>query len=214
MNTKFNWQSFISLGLLFSFLIMLVSGLVLYIAPEGSLSRWMAWDVFNLTKEQWEQQHTIFAYVFILFSIFHVFKINWTYLISYFILKRFTISSLKEIGVAVIIVMMVFLGTQYQWLPFKTILQLGDEISNGYSENVEIPDFPDSEKLSLHDFAGKVFNISYVKLTEKFCNYNFEKVDKNTSVIDFCILNDISPAEFYRVLKHELSPEDNENSYK
>ena len=50
MINKFNWQSFISIGLLISFLVMLISGVVLYIAPEGSLSRWIGWDVFSLTK--------------------------------------------------------------------------------------------------------------------------------------------------------------------
>ena len=47
MNNKFNWQSFISIGLLLSFFVMLVSGIVLYIAPEGSLSRWIGWDIFK-----------------------------------------------------------------------------------------------------------------------------------------------------------------------
>ena len=81
---RFSWQSFISIGLLLSFIIMGFSGIILFIAPEGSLSRWIGWDVMNLTKKQWEQQHTIFSYLFILFSIFHVFKINWGYLVFIF----------------------------------------------------------------------------------------------------------------------------------
>jgi hypothetical protein len=67
---------------------MLLSGVILYIAPEGSLSRWIGWDVFGLTKKQWEYQHAMFSLLFVLFSIFHIFRINWGLLLSYFALEK------------------------------------------------------------------------------------------------------------------------------
>ena len=197
MNNKFNWQSFISIGLLLSFLIMLVSGIVLYIAPEGSLSRWIGWDILNLSKKQWEYQHTIFSYLFILFSIFHVFKINWSYLISYFVVEKFKMINLKEIIVAVVITVFIFMGTLFNWSPFKNVIQFGNKISDSYAEKVEIPNIPDAEKLSLKDFAEEVFNISYSDLVRSLKKFSFDKVDENSTVIDFCNLNDITPEEFY-----------------
>ena len=197
MNNKFNWQSFISIGLLLSFFIMLVSGIVLYIAPEGSLSRWIDWDILNLSKKQWEYQHTIFSYLFILFSIFHVFKINWSYLISYFVVEKFKMINLKEIIVAVVITILIFMGTLFNLSPFKNVIQFGNKISDSYAENVEIPNIPDAEKLSLNDFAKEVFNISYSDLVSNLEKFDFDKVDKNSTVIDFCNLNNITPKEFY-----------------
>ncbi len=197
MNNKFNWQSFISIGLLLSFLIMLVSGIVLYIAPEGSLSRWIGWDILNLSKKQWEYQHTIFSYLFILFSIFHVFKINWSYLISYFVIEKFKMINLKEIIVAVVITVLIFMGTLFNLSPFRNVIQFGNKISDSYAENVEMPNIPDAEKLSLKDFAKEVFNISYSDLVSNLEKFNFDKVDENSTVIDFCNLNDITPEEFY-----------------
>ncbi len=197
MNNKFNWQSFISIGLLLSFLIMLVSGIVLYIAPEGSLSRWIGWDILNLSKKQWEYQHTIFSYLFILFSIFHVFKINWSYLISYFVIEKFKMINLKEIIVAVVITVLIFMGTLFNLSPFRNVIQFGNKISDSYAENVEMSNIPDAEKLSLKDFAEEVFNISYSDLVSNLEKFNFDKVDENSTVIDFCNLNDITPEEFY-----------------
>lgn len=197
MNNKFNWQSFISIGLLLSFIVMLISGIVLYIAPEGSLSRWIGWDILNLSKKQWEYQHTIFSYLFILFSIFHVFKINWSYLISYFVIEKFKMINLKEIIVAVVITVFIFMGTLFNWSPFKNVIQFGNKISDSYAENVEMSNIPDAEKLSLKDFAEEVFNISYSDLVSNLEKFNFDKVDENSTVIDFCNLNDITPEEFY-----------------
>ncbi len=197
MNNKFNWQSFISIGLLLSFFVMLVSGIVLYIAPEGSLSRWIGWDILNLSKKQWEYQHTIFSYLFILFSIFHVFKINWSYLISYFVVEKFKMINLKEIIVAVVITVFIFMGTLFNWSPFRNIIQFGNKISDSYAENVEMSNIPDAEKLSLKDFAKEVFNVSYSDLVSNLEKFDFDKVDENSTVIDFCNLNDITPEEFY-----------------
>ena len=205
MNNKFNWQSFISIGLLLSFIIMLISGIVLYIAPEGSLSRWIGWDILNLSKKQWEHQHTIFSYLFILFSIFHVFKINWSYLISYFVIEKFKMINLKEIIIAIAITVLVFWGTLGSWSPFNFVIQFGNNISDSYAENVEIPNLPDAEKLSLNDFAEKVLNISYYDLKQNLKKLTFDKVDKNSTVRDFCKLNGITPEEFYISLKCNLS---------
>ncbi|MCK5170862.1 MAG: DUF4405 domain-containing protein [Bacteroidales bacterium] len=205
MNNKFNWQSFISIGLLLSFIVMLISGIVLYIAPEGSLSRWIGWDILNLSKKQWEHQHTIFSYLFILFSIFHVFKINWSYLISYFVFEKFKMINLKEIIVAVVITVLIFMGTLLNWSPFKNVIQFGSNISDSYAEKVEIPNIPDAEKLSLKDFSEKVSKVSYEEVYNKLINIDFKSIDENIIVSEFCKINKIAPQELYKILKGELS---------
>ena len=204
MNNKFSWQSFISIGLLLSFFIMLVSGIVLYVAPEGSLSRWIDWNVFNLNKKQWEHQHTIFSYLFILFSIFHIFKINWELLLSYFVIGKINLSNFKEIVIAFIITVLVFSGTLYNVNPFQFIINLGNNISDNHSLNVEIPNIPDAEKLSLKDFSEKVFEVSYEEVYDKLINIEFESVNENIIVSEFCKINKITPQELYKILKGEL----------
>ena len=205
MNNKFSWQSFISIGLLFSFIIMLISGLILYVAPEGSLSRWIGWDVFNLTKKQWEHQHTIFSYLFILFSIFHIFKINWSLFLSYFVPEKIKIKNYRELIVAFVITVVIFIGTLINLNPFKYIIQLGDRISDSHSENVELPRTADAEKLTLNEFANQIFNISYNDLLNNLKELNIANVNEYTIVKDFCELNEITPQEFYIFLKGELT---------
>jgi hypothetical protein len=204
MNKKFNWQSFISIGLLFSFIIMFISGIVLYIAPEGSLSRWIGWDVLSLTKKQWEHQHTIFSYIFILFSIFHVFKINWGFILSYFLVSKIKISNAKEIIIASLITLLVFCGTLFNLSPFSSIINLGNNISRSHSSDVILTDIPDAEKLNLREFSSKVFNLTYKDFAEKLKILNYRNINEEIIVNDFCKLNDITPEQFLIVLNEEL----------
>ena len=204
MNNKFSWQSFISIGLLLSFIIMLVSGIILYVAPEGSLSRWIDWSVFSLNKKQWEHQHTIFSYLFILFSIFHIFKINWGLLLSYFAPEKLNLSNLKEILIAFVITVLVFLGTLYNANPFQFIIKVGNSISNNHSLNVDIPNIPEAERLSLKDFSEKVLVVSYEEVYNTLTNIEFESIDENIIVSEFCKKNKITPQELYKILKREL----------
>ena len=205
MKNKFSWQSFISIGLLLSFLIMLISGIILYIAPEGSLSRWIGWEVFNLTKSQWEQQHTIFSFLFVIFSVFHIFMINWSLLFSYFALEKKKLINIKELFIAFIITIIVFIGTYFNFSPFKNVINLGNKVSESYSVNANIPGIPDAEKLSVKEFSDKVFNISLQELEMILEENNLNLINKDISVNEFCKKNKITPQEFYLLLKTNIS---------
>lgn len=204
MNNKFSWQSFISIGLLLSFIIMLISGVVLYIAPEGSLSRWIGWDILNLTKSQWEQQHTVFSYLFVIFSVLHILLINWDLLISYFVPGKMVFSGYKELIIAFVIIIFVFIGTLANMGPFKFIVSLGDEISENYSKQVQMPNISDAEKLTLDEFADKVFDIDFEELESILEKLDFNDIKEDAIVLDFCKWNDLTPEELYKIINGQL----------
>ncbi|MBE0460642.1 MAG: DUF4405 domain-containing protein, partial [Candidatus Aminicenantes bacterium] len=62
------FRAFISLSILWSFLVEAISGIVLYITPVGRVANWTNWKFLGLTKQNWEAIHTIFGYVFLLFA--------------------------------------------------------------------------------------------------------------------------------------------------
>jgi len=204
MGHKFNWRTFISVALLFSFIIMMISGIILYIAPEGSLSRWINWDVFSLSKKQWEQQHTVFSYLFIIFSVLHVFKINWFLLKSYFFAVKIKPVFLKEIVISIIIVALVFVGTLFDWRPFVSVVDFGNQISESHARNVHKPAVNDAEKLSLDEFANKVLGTSYSEMAKQMKVYDLNGINKDTTVLSFCKQNNITPQKFYIELKNKI----------
>lgn len=59
MKKKFSWKAFISIGLFYSFFILFLTGLALYISPPGRVAHWQEWKFMGFTKENWEAIHVI-----------------------------------------------------------------------------------------------------------------------------------------------------------
>ncbi|HSH51084.1 MAG TPA: DUF4405 domain-containing protein, partial [Bacteroidales bacterium] len=169
--------------------------------PEGSLSRWIGWNILGLTKTQWEQQHTIFSYLFVVFTILHIFKVNWALLWSYFFVKKLKFVNLKEIVVAIAITLFVFIGTLANINPFQFVSDAGKTISKNFGKNVDRPDISDPEKLTIDQFAHRVFKISYAEFTMVAKQYQLKVESKDQTIQEFCTINNIPPVELYKILK-------------
>ncbi|MFP4619951.1 MAG: DUF4405 domain-containing protein [Bacteroidales bacterium] len=134
---RLRWRIFISFNLLFTFLVMGISGIILYFKPEGSVARWLGWEIWGLSKSGWEAVHTVFSLLFLIFSVLHIIKIN---LIS---LKRYFLNSkpggtLREMRLALLISVVFFTGTVLYLPPFHFIYQAGDYLSNSWNHQIEI----------------------------------------------------------------------------
>ena len=68
---KWHTRSFISFLLTWSFAILIVSGIVLYIAPHGRVAHWVNWRLLGLTKDNWAAIHTIIGYLFMIVAVVH-----------------------------------------------------------------------------------------------------------------------------------------------
>ena len=62
--SKINLKVFTSFILAISFILISISGIVLYIAPRGRIAHWINWSVFGFSKEDWEAIHTVFVSIF------------------------------------------------------------------------------------------------------------------------------------------------------
>ncbi|KCV81113.1 hypothetical protein ATO10_14109 [Actibacterium atlanticum] len=59
-------------GVTFSFLAMLVSGGILYLAPKGKVSNTIDWQVLGLDRQGWDDIHIVVATLFVSFSAWHI----------------------------------------------------------------------------------------------------------------------------------------------
>ena len=71
-----------SFVLLYSFLIMVLSGAMLFIAPFGRLSMMIQWEMFGLTKMDYQALHLIFMLVFVIAGIVHIY-VNYKSIVQY-----------------------------------------------------------------------------------------------------------------------------------
>ncbi len=68
----FNMRALISLLVASGFLVMAVTGIMLYVAPPGRVANWTDWTLLWLTKEQWAAVHISSSLVFVLAGLTHL----------------------------------------------------------------------------------------------------------------------------------------------
>ncbi|MBN2314451.1 MAG: DUF4405 domain-containing protein [Sedimentisphaerales bacterium] len=119
---SFNYRAFVSVFVGVSFLLMTVSGLVLFFAPSCRIARDTSWTVMGYDKDQWVALHVWFSIGFVVTSIFHIY-FNWTALMTYFkskITKSFTF---RPEWIAVLVICgVVYAGTTLAVPPFSSLM--------------------------------------------------------------------------------------------
>ena len=154
MKKSFSWRVFISFGLFIALLMMLVSGVILYISPPGRVANWTDWRMIGLTKRGWQNQHIIFGFSFLILSLFHLFFVNWKAFLSY--LKSKTSEGLKSPGELLTIIMLSSLfviGTYYGIQPFSAVIKFGDAISSSWERQEKQAPVPHAELMTLTQLA-------------------------------------------------------------
>ncbi|PWW82172.1 hypothetical protein CR164_07515 [Prosthecochloris marina] len=154
MKKSFSWRKFISFGLVLAFFMLLVSGVILYIAPPGRVANWTDWRMLGLTKTGWQNQHAVFGFAFAILSIFHLFFINWKAFLSY--LKAKTTEGLKsprELFTSVILFLLFGVGTYYAIQPFSAIIDFGNRVSDSWEQRDKQPPVPHAETMTLVELA-------------------------------------------------------------
>ena len=136
MKQAFSWRIFISFGLSLSFVILLVSGVLLYIFPGSRGNSGFVWEMLGLTKPDWQNQHIIFGFAFSILGLFHLLVINGKAFFSY--IKNKTTEGLNrpiELLIILLLGLLFGVGTFFKTQPFLSILKLGKSISKSFDGN-------------------------------------------------------------------------------
>ncbi|MBS3945958.1 MAG: DUF4405 domain-containing protein [Melioribacter sp.] len=200
MKKKFSWRGFISLYITLSFIIMAISGIILYFSPPGRVANWSYWRFLGLLKSQWQAIHTIFTFLFIVAAGFHLF-FNWKPFIAY--LKTKFESNVKlrnEFTISSIVVILIFAMTIYDFVPFKNVMDFGEELKASWSTEKTEPPIPHAEDLTLTEFA-KTINVSVEEIKNSLSSKGIIIQDENITIKELASKNNISPNEIYTKLR-------------
>ncbi|MFZ9024148.1 MAG: DUF4405 domain-containing protein, partial [Anaerohalosphaeraceae bacterium] len=125
---RFRFRAFVSLLTTFSFIILAVTGVILYITPPGRVANWTNWTFWGLSKHQWIAVHICFCTLFLIASILHIW-LNFKPLISYFFSKAKTASALRLEWILAIAICGIFcIGALRPFIPFSSLLELNTRI--------------------------------------------------------------------------------------
>ena len=119
---RFVLRPFVSYFVTFSFIHLFVSSVILYIAPPGRFTNRVDWKILGITKAGWQAQHTVVGYLFIIAAVVHL-VLNWRIFLSYIRSKaKKSLNRGWELFAAFALIIMVTAGVEYQWPPFKAVM--------------------------------------------------------------------------------------------
>lgn len=122
------WQlrPFISQTLFIGFLILVLTGLVLFIAPSNRIVRSVNWNFLWLSKDQWQSLHNWLSALFIVASLVHT-LLNWQALKNYcFNQYQMTRSHWRELLAALAMILVLCLMAIWYWGPAGWLMETRD----------------------------------------------------------------------------------------
>ncbi len=196
---RFSWRAFVSLYVTWSSIILLVSGIILYIAPAGRIAKWTHIPILGLEKSEWQAIHTIFSFILIIFAGLHLYY-NWRPFTSY-LRDRFkkTFALRKELTTSLLLTIVFFVLTLWNVPPFSTIMDLGEYFTESWETNVSEPPIPHAEELTIEELAKTIKQPADVLL--KNLQENGIQAQKDMVVKDVAKKYDLSPSELYEKMK-------------
>ncbi|MEW5982931.1 MAG: DUF4405 domain-containing protein [Acidobacteriota bacterium] len=199
---KFSWKAFISFYVLFSFIVLALSGLVLFVAPPGRVANWSIWRLVALSKAQWQAIHTIVAAVFLAMAAFHLY-FNWRALRAYLRTKLNEGMRMKrEFAVASAISIAILTLTIAGVPPFSTVMDVGEEIKNGWAAPTNEPPIPHAEELTIAKLADTV----KVPIDRAWANLERHGVvieDRNMTVGQIAERAGLTPQQVYQRIQSD-----------
>ena len=189
-NGKFKWRAFTSVLVTVFFVLMIFTGIILFVTPPGRVANWTGWRLIALTKHQWGGLHIWFGLMFIIASAFHLY-FNWKTLVSYFkdkVSQSFAMRA--EWIIALIIPAIVFVGTLAEIKPFSSLLALNEAIKHSWETPNKRAPIPHAESLSL---AGVSEYIQDVNLETMVANLKAKGIEVSLDDVDV-VFGDLAEA--------------------
>jgi hypothetical protein len=153
-----NWggRAFTSLCSLASFLLLLLTAIVLYIVPHGRVAYWTKWTLFGLERDQWGNIHIFAGALFLVAGGFHLYY-NWKPLIRYLSDRIETGLRYKlELMISSLIFLWVIASGIWSLPPLAYVADLGETIKGSWVTSPELePPFGHAELASLKTLCKK-----------------------------------------------------------
>ncbi len=145
-----------SLTALWSFVLLVLTSVILYIVPAGRVAYWADWRLWGLTKTQWTNLHINLGVLFLVAIGLHIY-LNWKPIVSYLKskAKKVTVFT-RDFNIAAIITLVVIAGTYAEVPPFSSIIAIGDGVKDAAAVKYGEPPYGHAELSTLKTFAARM----------------------------------------------------------
>ncbi len=195
----FKARGFISITLALSFIIISLSGVVLYIMPHGRVAYWINWTIAGLSKDDWDAVHTIMGFVFMVTAAVH-FYLNWRIFITYIknkLRKGFLFK--KELAASLLLTVIVLVGTIGEIPPFSSIMKIGESIKLSWGKDIEKAPVPHAELMTLDKVIDN-HGLSSEEVAGNLEKHGVIAMDTDEILKSIARKNDLSPHELFQIM--------------
>jgi hypothetical protein len=150
---RFQWRAFTSVLLALGFVILAISGTVLFLSPPGRVANWTNWTILGLRKSDWSALHVWFSATFLAMTAVHL-LLNWRPMLGYFrdrVSRR--LSGRREWALAGVVCVGVFVGIRAEVPPFSSLLAWNEKIKESWDRPAQRAPLPHAELLTLRALA-------------------------------------------------------------
>jgi transcriptional regulator with XRE-family HTH domain len=195
-----NIRKITSLTASLSFLLMLLTSVVLYIVPQGRVAYWADWRLWGLTKTDWGNIHINLGVLFLIALSLHIYY-NWKALMSYLKnrarqMRVFT----PEFNVALAISAVFIVGTYLLVPPFGWVMTLNDHLKEAGAKKHGEPPYGHAELSSLKNFAKKM-NLDLSKSMVLLAEAGYPVEDDGATLQAIARRYRIAPRQVYEVIR-------------
>lgn len=138
-----------------AFVILVVSGVILFISPPGRIANWTNWAILGLRKQEWIGLHVCFSLLFLLGAVVHVF-FNGRPLLNYFRNRMTRRAGFRlEWATALLLCAGVWLGARASVPPFSSLMAFNERVKESWDKPRDRAPIPHAELLTLAELSQK-----------------------------------------------------------
>ncbi len=195
-----NIRKITSMTMFISFILLVLTSIILYIVPQGRISYWADWHLWGLTKTEWGSLHINLGFLFLFAGLLHIYY-NWRPITAYMKnqareLKVFT----PSFNVAMLLTLVVGFGTYFEIPPMSSVINLGDTIKDSAAAKYGEPPYGHAELSSLKLFSKKQ-ELDLDQAVELLNNAGIQFGDSKDTLAAIAAGNKRSPQDIYQIIK-------------
>ncbi len=189
-------RAFIAFLVTWSFIVLTLTGVVLYIIPPGRVANWIFWRLAGLDREGWIHLHILFGAVFIISGAIHLY-FNWRPFVRYLVERvRGHLALKRESLASLALVCALVLAALYSVPPISWLFTLNDWAKASWDSG---PPYPRAEASPLPVLAERLgFRLEEALAAWRAAGIEIE--DSNTNLESIARSQGTTPATLFALI--------------
>jgi hypothetical protein len=179
--------------------MVIVSSLVLFIAPQWNVAYWTGWRVLGMQKAQWSSLHMNLGFVVLCATLLHLY-LNLEHIVRYVKnkAKQLLVPS-RELAVALVVVVAIIVGTRYELPPLQWTTDLHRALQYKVAARDGEPPIGYTELTPLEILTQRL-DIDLAQALQQLDAAGYPAQGPETTILQIALANRVSPQTVYHAM--------------